>query len=145
VLRGVIAASNVTNVTAAPTPSTVRAPTTDATGPAIANPSGSSASEPIQSYELTRDSASAGMWRTSAVSHQISNSANVSPTLNASETTITNGCSVANARSCSGQLKISANPSISGRLGRHLMPISAPSTAPTPAIDSSTPNRSAPP
>jgi hypothetical protein len=61
VLRGVIAASSVTNVTPAPTPSTVRAPATDATGPAIANPSGSSASDPIQSYELTRDSASAGM------------------------------------------------------------------------------------
>jgi hypothetical protein len=86
-------------VTPAPTPSTVRAPTADAIGPAIANPSGNSAREPIQSYELTRDRASAGMWRTSAVSHQISNSANVSPTLNASEITITNGCSVANARS----------------------------------------------
>ena len=56
-----MAASKVTNVTPAPTPSTVRAPSTDASGPAIANPSGSSASEPIQSYELTRESASAGI------------------------------------------------------------------------------------
>ena len=132
-------------MTPAPTPSTVRAPTADAIGPAIANPSGSSASEPIQSYELTRDSESAGMWRTSAVSHQISNSANVSPTLNASTITIANGCSVANDRSCSGQLRMSARPSISGRFGRHRIPISAPSTAPPPAIDSSTPKRSAPP
>jgi len=54
-----------------------------AIGPAIANPSGSSASEPIQSYELTRDSASAGMWRTSAVSHQIINSENPNPVANA--------------------------------------------------------------
>jgi hypothetical protein len=143
--RGVIAASNVTKVTPAPTPSTVRAPTTEAIGPAIAKPSGSSASEPIQSYELTRDSESAGMWRTSAVSHQISNSANVSPTLNASTITVVNGCRVANARSCNGHASTRARPSISGRLGRHLMPISAPSTAPTPAIDSSTPNLSAPP
>jgi hypothetical protein len=85
------------------------------------------------------------MWRTSAVSHQISNSANVSPTEKASEITITNGCSVANARSCSGHDRISARPSISGRFGRHRIPIRAPSTAPTPAIDSSTPKRSAPP
>jgi hypothetical protein len=132
-------------VTTAPTPSTVRAPTAAAIGPAIANPSGSSASDPIQSYELTRDSESAGMWRTSAVSHQISNSANVSPTENDSTITITNGCRVANARSCSGHESTSARPSISGRLGRHRIPITAPSTAPPPAIDSSTPKRSAPP
>jgi hypothetical protein len=129
----------------APTPSTVRAPIADASGPAIANPSGSKAREPIQSYELTRDSASAGMWRTSAVSHQISNRANVSPTENASESTITNGCRVANARSCNGHDRISANPSINGRFGRQRIPISAPSTAPAPATDSSTPNRSTPP
>jgi hypothetical protein len=85
------------------------------------------------------------MWRTSAVSHQISNSANVSPTLNASTITIANGCRVANDRSCRGQLRTSARPSISGRFGRHRIPIRAPSTAPPPAIDSSTPNRSAPP
>ena len=85
------------------------------------------------------------MWRTSAVSHQISNSANVSPTLNASRMTVVNGCRVANDRSCSGHASTSARPSISGRLGRQRIPISAPSTAPTPAIDSSTPNLSAPP
>jgi len=85
------------------------------------------------------------MWRTSAVSHQISNSANVNPTLNASTITAANGWSVANARSWSGQLRISARPSISGRFGRHRIPITAPSTAPEPATDSSTPNRSAPP
>jgi len=85
------------------------------------------------------------MCCTSAVSHQTSNSANVSPTLNASTITVANGCSVENARSCSGQLRISARPSISGRFGRQRIPISAPSTAPAPATDSSTPNRSAPP
>jgi hypothetical protein len=85
------------------------------------------------------------MLRTSAVSHQISNSAKVSPTLNASTITVTNGCRVANDRSCSGHASTSASPSINGRLGRHLTPINAPSTAPVPATDSSTPNLSAPP
>lgn len=140
-----IAASNTTNVITAAPPSVVRAPSTDAIGPASANPTGSSASDPIQSYELTRDSASAGMCCASAVCHQTSSSANPTPTLNASTTTAANGASVENAMSCSGHASTSASPSASGRFGRHRIPSSAPITAPAPAIDSSSPKRLAPP
>ena len=72
-----------------PTPSTSRAPKAFASGPAIRYPTGTSASEPIQSYALTRESEFGAMWYASAVSHQIINSENPKPF--ASATTMTSG------------------------------------------------------
>ena len=47
--RGTSASASSTNATALPTPSTVSGLNADARGPASANPSGISASEPAQS------------------------------------------------------------------------------------------------
>ncbi len=123
-----------------PMPSTVCAPSAPASGPATRYPTGSSASEPIQSHALTRPSARGGMWRASAVSHQIISSEKPNPVANANTTTTDTGAPSANSPSWTGQASVRIKPVASGCRGRQRSAISAPITAPTPATLSSTPN-----
>jgi len=126
-------------VIALPTRSTVRAPIALASGPASANPNGSSASEPTQSYELTRESACGGMYRASDVSHQMPNSANPNPIASATAITTASGACSAKAVAIAGHGSTSSSPTYIGRRGRQRIATSAPSTAPPPATLSSTP------
>ena len=105
----------------------------------MTNPSGRSAAAPIQSQALTRESAFAGMWRASAVSHQMISSENPSPLANAHGTTSPSGAPSANTPLWTGHASTSSMPAISGRAGRHRTPTSAPSTAPRPTTLSSSP------
>jgi hypothetical protein len=128
-----------------PTPSTVLAPKTEARGPAMKNPSGSSAVEPIQSHALTRESACGGMWRARAVSHQMISSEKPNPVANAHGKTMPKGVPSANRPFWTGQASRSSMPVISGRAGRQRRPIRAPTTAPAPETLSSAPNTPADP
>ena len=85
------------------------------------------------------------MWRASAVSHQIIVSENANPVANANGITTASGAVSASAAAIIGQTSTIINPTRNGCSGRQRIPTSAPITAPSPPMLSSTPKTPAPP
>ena len=117
---------------AAPKPSTVPAPTTDATGPAATKAAGPIAYAPTRLNDPTRDSAAAGTRRWVTVDEIVPPSADPSPASSAPPATPASGNRSARASGGSAYPNVASVAISSGRRGRLPSASAPPAIAPSP-------------